>query len=175
MKLVFMLSVLFLLYCTESAYNPEDFKDTEKNENIVSGSHTIAKNIIVNYDNKEQLPVLANYFEFEIQWSYRLNNYWRITFLPVSKQIYIVPSGGNRIFAPITGYSGIEHIFIYNPSTMPRQAENTATFFYLTTDKTLFGRLECKTNYEVNADNTINVTLEYTWMVRTDGERQFPE
>jgi len=167
-----------LLYCHKSSNEPEG-------ENIVRGSHILTDTLKSNYGLWEtvQLPPTNNYFEFDITWGYIYENLkeknWRLTFKPVSRKIQIIPEEGNKLLAPVEGYSGEEHAFIYWAPSIPNNSEDKATFFYLSSDKTLYGRLDCKTYYYMNTlserEKTIYVKLEYSWMVRTDGGRNFPE
>ena len=173
----FILLVLSIFSQCESLFSPE----ADKYE-IGSGVLTDTLKSYYGVWKTVQLPATNNYFEFDITWAhmyaYSEEKSWRLTFKPVSRKIQIIPEDGNKLLAPLEGYSGEEHSFLYRSPSIPRKSEDIATFFYLSSNEILYGRLECKTNYEMitisEREKTIFVRLEYNWIVRTDGERSFP-
>ena len=175
--IIVLLSYLFL-YCTKNAQEPEK-------ENIIKGSGILIDTLRCSNGVWEtfDLPKTTNYFEFKITWAYIFEfskeKNWRLIFKPESGKIQRVPQDGNKLLAPIEGYSGEEYSFIYWAPSIPTESQDKATFFYLSTDKTLFGRLDCKSEYSITSlsdvEKIIYVKLEYSWVVKTDGSRDFPK
>jgi len=177
-SIILLLSSQLFVHCSENSQEP-------KRENITKDSGTLEDTLKCHYGVWEtsELPITKNYFEFKITWAYLFESYkeksWRLIFKPSSEKIQRIPEDGNRLLAPVEGYSGEEYSFLYLAPSIPPESKNRTTFFYLSADKTLFGRLDCSSEYSMtslsNGERSIYVKLVYNWVVKTDGSRNFPE
>ena len=169
-KLILPTLILFLFSYCRLSVEPEK-------TNLVRGSYTridTLKHYEYSTENTKivYLPATENYFEFKIR---IISSY--IKFMPLFGSIQKIPEDGNKLLAPLTRYTTEESssVAVYQN----QHAESNTTFFYLSSDRTLYGRLDCKVTYDINQLSysycESYIKLEYTWMIRTDGERSFPK